>query len=57
METRKRPIQVRPRRGSNLERKQDETNNNMAEVLHGWADYFARTASQSDKTGDDDDRS
>lgn len=54
METRKRPIQVRPRKGSELERVQDELDNNMADRLHSWADYFARMNRQSDEEITDD---
>jgi hypothetical protein len=46
----KRPpiIAVRPRKGSDLERAQTEHENNMADLLHSWAEQFARLAKESD---------
>lgn len=47
METRARPIQVRPRKGSELERVQTELQNNMADTLHSWAEQFARLTKEN----------
>lgn len=49
METRPRPIQVRPRKGSQLERVQRERNNDMADVIHSWAETFASMKKQSEE--------
>lgn len=47
----KRPpiIAVRPRKGSVLEAQQQANNNDMADVIHSWAETFAEMARQSDR--------
>lgn len=45
-------IAVRPRRGSDLERVQQERDNDMSDLLHDWAFQFKNNVAQSEK-GDD----
>lgn len=52
----KRPpiIAVRPRKGSVLEAHQKAHNNDMADVIHSWAESFAIMARQSEGEKDND---
>lgn len=50
MDNRPPPIVVRPRKGSDLERAQNDHQNKMADVLHSWATQFALS-----KTGEKED--
>lgn len=45
-------IAVRPRRGSDLERVQQERDNDMSDLLHDWATTFKNMLAESNK-GDD----
>jgi hypothetical protein len=61
METRNRPVQVRPRKGSVLEFVQSQTANNMAEIVHDWAQndpswlaQFSQNVAQSERETTDE---
>jgi hypothetical protein len=51
----KRPpiIAVRPRKGSVLEAQQKALNNDMADIIHSWAETFSLMTKASEQQGED----